>query len=171
MDILLELKKYMEFNYPIEIRFIPENEGGGVAASIPFLGKDAFVGDGETIEEAIKNLNRLKRELFEYYLENNISIPSPLKEEEYSGKFVVRVPKYLHQELVERANDNGISLNTLCVSLLSQKVFETGIKKLLKDVQYTIRTELNRYMYDESLQILKSKGPVRYFRENYGKAS
>ena len=166
-----KLKEYLGLNYPIEIRKLSDDEGGGVIAEIPFLGRDAFTGHGETIEEALQSLEEIKEVLFNDYLKNNIEIPLPPKTEEYSGKFVVRVPKYLHQELVERANDNGISLNTFCVSLLSQKVFETGIKKLLKDVRYTIRTELNRYMYDESLQILKSKGPVRDFKESYGKAS
>jgi hypothetical protein len=38
-------------------------------------------------------------------------IPEPRPEEEYSGKFVVRVPRSLHRELVETAEREGVSLN------------------------------------------------------------
>ena len=55
----------MNLNYPVEIQKIEENEGGGYTASINMLGKYAFRGDGETIEEALEDL----KEATELYLE------------------------------------------------------------------------------------------------------
>lgn len=43
-------------------------------------------------------------------------------EDEYSGRFVLRVPKSLHRRLVVEAKHDGVSLNTYCVSSLSQAV-------------------------------------------------
>lgn len=108
-----DLKYYLNLNYPIEIIKIPEDEGGGYSACIPLLGRSAFISDGETIEEALKNLDIIKEENFLRMLEKGIPIPEPQeqKEEEYSGKFMVRVPKELHRELVRNSNKNGISLN------------------------------------------------------------
>jgi len=38
---------------------------------------------------------------------------------EYSGKISIRVPKELHQLLIEKAKDNGVSLNQFIVYKLA----------------------------------------------------
>jgi predicted HicB family RNase H-like nuclease len=48
--------------------------------------------------------------------------PAPFAEERYSGKFVVRLPRSLHRRLAERAREEGISLNYLVATLLSEGV-------------------------------------------------
>ena len=40
----------------------------------------------------------------------------------YSGKFTVRLPKSLHQALVERADREGVSLNLFVTNALSRTV-------------------------------------------------
>ncbi len=116
------LAYYMNLNYPIEIIKIKEEEGGGFQASIPLLGKYAFLGDGETIEEAIMNLTEIKKYLFEKYLEQNIPIPEPGEDEEkgYSGKFVLRIPSELHRYLSLEAKKNKTTLNQYCLYLLTK---------------------------------------------------
>jgi antitoxin HicB len=47
----------------------------------------------------------------EVALEEGLPIPEPRPDEAYSGKFVVRVPRSLHRELVEMAEHEGVSLN------------------------------------------------------------
>ncbi|GAK54128.1 toxin-antitoxin system, antitoxin component, HicB family [Candidatus Moduliflexus flocculans] len=66
---------YLNISYPIEIEKIAPDEGGGILASIPMLGKHAFLGDGETIEEALANLEEIKTYLFQKYLNQGIPIP------------------------------------------------------------------------------------------------
>jgi predicted HicB family RNase H-like nuclease len=162
-----KLNECSKYKYPIEITFIPENEGGGVAARIPYLGRDSFVGDGDSVEEALANLERLKRDLFEDYIKRGIEIPPPPKDEDYSGKFVVRVPKILHQQLVENARANDISLNTLCVSLLSKNIGEMSLEKTLKkvcnDIQEIKSTVLN-YEYTDTQQKEIAR-PASYFKD------
>ena len=113
---------YMNLKYPIEITELTEEEGGGFDASIPMLGKYAFTGYGDTLEEALQSLEEVKRLNFEYYLERGTKIEEPPKEEpkEYAGRFVLRIPKSLHRRLAEDASVNGTSLNQYCVYLLSQ---------------------------------------------------
>jgi antitoxin HicB len=48
-------------------------------------------------------------------------IPAPTFLEEFSGKFNVRIPKSLHRDLVHLAAEEGVSLNQLVVSLLSDR--------------------------------------------------
>ena len=44
----------------------------------------------------------------------------------YSGKFTVRLPKSLHQALVERAEREGVSLNLFVTNALSRTVASAG---------------------------------------------
>jgi hypothetical protein len=50
-------------NHVLRIQYIPAEEGGGYAAYIERLGKAAFVGDGETPEEAVKHLEKVYRDI------------------------------------------------------------------------------------------------------------
>lgn len=43
-------------SYTIALRRLRDEEGGGFVATIPQLGDGAFNGDGDTPEEALKNL-------------------------------------------------------------------------------------------------------------------
>ena len=135
------LKYYLDLDYTIEIKKIKEEDGGGYMASIPQLGKYAFVGDGATIEEAIENLNEIKEYLFERYLKEGIPIPEPLEEEEksYSGKFLLRVPIELHRFLALEAKRNGTTLNQYCTYLLTRKSFLKGIQDDLDEVKNDIK--------------------------------
>ncbi|HOH09093.1 MAG TPA: toxin-antitoxin system HicB family antitoxin [bacterium] len=127
------LDYYLALDYPIEIVKISEEDGGGYSAFIRQLGKLAFRGDGETIEEAVADLAVVKEILFEEYLQKNIAIPEPIAEEQksYSGRFVLRVPVSLHRELAEQAEQNQTTLNQYCVSLLSQRMTTFSIQEQL----------------------------------------
>ena len=118
-----DLEYYLSLDYPVEIRRIPEDEGGGFMASIPFLGSYAFVGDGETPEEAYENLQVAKREIFKDYLRDGLEIPEPPEDDEpgdYSGRFLARIPAELHRDLAEAAKANGSSLNQYVVYALTR---------------------------------------------------
>lgn len=48
--------------------------------------------------------------------------------EDYSGKFTVRLPRSLHQALVDRAEKEGVSLNLFVTNALSRTVAGAGGK-------------------------------------------
>ena len=60
-------------------------------------------------------------------------IPLPSYPPEYSGKFNVRIPKSLHQLLIDAAERDGVSLNQYVVMLLSRG--EAEDRALLKASQ------------------------------------
>jgi len=72
-----DLTYYLNLRYKIELIPISEEDGGGWRAEIPELGRYAFAGDGDTIEEALKDLELTKREYFKEFLEKGIEIPEP----------------------------------------------------------------------------------------------
>jgi len=47
-------------------------------------------------------------------------VPEPQADEEYSGRFMVRVPRSLHRQLVQTADRQGVSLNAYCMAVLAQ---------------------------------------------------
>ncbi len=53
-------------------------------------------------------------------LENEMKVPEPIKEENLSGKFVIRVPKSLHRRLVMEAEKEGVSLNQYAMYKLTR---------------------------------------------------
>lgn len=114
------LDYYMNLPYTIEIIPIPEDQGGGFTVRLPQVGRFAITGDGETPEEAIADLEKAKRRRFKEYLKKGVPIPEPEPEkEEYSGRFLVRLPRMLHRQLVEAAKANECSLNQYVTYLLS----------------------------------------------------
>jgi predicted HicB family RNase H-like nuclease len=116
-----DLKYYLALLYKIEIVPILEDEGGGYMARLPQFGTLGIVGDGDTIEEALADLEENKKDRFQQYLEEGIEIPEPEKEsDDYSGRFVVRLPKYLHRELTQFAQKNAVSLNQYVCTLLAK---------------------------------------------------
>ncbi len=52
----------------------------------------------------------------------NRPIPTPGALENQSGKWVQRVPKSIHLRLVNRAKEEGVSLNTLVIMMLSESL-------------------------------------------------
>ena len=46
-------------------------------------------------------------------------MPDPIEESQYSGKFVLRIPKTLHARLAMEAEKEGVSLNQYALYRLS----------------------------------------------------
>ena len=108
--------KTPRIDYPFEIRPLSKDEGGGYAITFPDL--PGCRSDGATPEEAIEN----GRDALESWLavarEFGDELPRPFSA--VSGRFVQLVPRSLHAQLVAQAKAEGVSLNTLVVSLVSQ---------------------------------------------------
>ena len=144
-----DLKYYLSLYYPVEIRKISEEDGGGFMASIPQLGAKAFRADGETVAEALTNLKKIKKSLFQDYLKEGVPIPEPEKEPEsvFSGKFIVRIPSGLHRKLVERARKQNISLNQYVNNLLTYNLPLEAIEYKLEVCFSKIETRLTQTQY------------------------
>jgi len=128
----MKLENYLNLDYTIEVEMISPEDGGGILMYMPELGKDSCLGDGESFDEAYRKLKKCQQSILEYALEKGIEIPLPskVKYEDYSGKFLMRVPKELHYKLALEAKDNGISLNSWVNYLLTKASGNIDIKKI-----------------------------------------
>lgn len=102
-------------DYPIQIAPLPADDGGGYLVTFPDL--PGCIADGETIDEAISE----SKDAFEAWAmaeqQDKGELPKP---KTYSGQFVQRMPKSLHQQLASRAAIEGVSLNQLATVLIAQ---------------------------------------------------
>lgn len=105
------MKKTIEYylNLPYTRELIPEPEGGWFARIKELPG---CMSQGETPDEAMQMIEDAMCGWIEAELNCGSVIPEPRLEDDFSGKFVVRVPRSLHRELVERASSEGVSLNS-----------------------------------------------------------
>jgi len=112
------LEYYMSLNYKIEI--IEDKEEGGYVLLCPEL--NGCITCADTIEEGLKMLEDAKTEWLKACIEDSLPIPEPTTVEDYSGQFKLRIPKSLHKILADCSKDEGVSMNQLCVHLLSKGV-------------------------------------------------
>ncbi len=107
-----------KFDYPFEMRPLSEAEGGGWLISFPDL--PGCMSDGETPEEAVENGKDAVSSWIAACAQAGRAIPKP--GESFSGKFVTRVPRSVHARLVARARQEGVSMNALIASVLSESL-------------------------------------------------
>ena len=110
-------------DYPVEIRPLATEDGGGWLATFPDL--PGCMGDGDTPEAAIADGYGAAQAWLSVAAECGDPIPKPGTGGE-SGRFVARVPKSLHTRLVARAAAEGVSMNTYLVSVLAQSMTAHG---------------------------------------------
>lgn len=97
-------------------RVITGDADEGYLAMVPEL-PGCFTA-GETPTEALEMLEDAMAGWFESALARGLAIPEPAGRE--SGRLLVRMPKSIHRRLMERAEEEGVSANTLAVSLLAK---------------------------------------------------
>lgn len=113
----MEVKDYMKLPYTRLIQEINDESGHYFYGKI--LELDGCQSTGDTLEGLYEGLNEAMEGYLEVKLENNIAIPIPESANNYSGKFVVRLPKSLHQRLAIEAEKEGVSLNQLALYKLA----------------------------------------------------
>ena len=105
----MDVKKYLELPYTIVVKHVTDQSGSYYFVKV--LELDGCMSDGETLEEAYANIYEAMEGWIETALEAGLTVPLPFEGENYSGKFVVRLPRSLHARLAMEAEREGVSLN------------------------------------------------------------
>lgn len=113
----MEIKDYMKLPYTRLVQEMNDESGHYFYGRI--LELDGCQSTGDTLEELYQSLNEAMEGYLEVRLENDMPIPIPENADKYSGKFVVRLPKSLHQRLAIEAEKEGVSLNQLALYKLA----------------------------------------------------
>ena len=110
------IEEYMALSYRMEI--IPDTEEGGYTVRFPEL--PGCLTCAQTLEDAVRNAEDCRRAWLTAAIEDDIAIPEPTRDEDYSGQFKLRIPKSLHKSLAEHSRAEGISMNQYCLYLLTK---------------------------------------------------
>jgi antitoxin HicB len=103
--------------YAFHVRRLPEEEGGGYLVEYPDIPN--CIADGKTVEEAVRHGLQALEACLSTLAEFQKPIPKP-DWKASSGQWRQRVPRSLHARLVERAEREGVSLNTLVTALIAE---------------------------------------------------
>ncbi len=107
---------YLNLEYTIRIK---KNRDGSCFGEVEEL--TGCMTEGDTQEEVLEMLEDAKKGWLEIALERKLSIPEP-EQDEFSGKFNVRLPKFLHRRLVYKAREENVSLNNLVATALASVI-------------------------------------------------
>lgn len=109
---------YMNLPYNYIVQPITDESGSYFYTRV--LELDGCQSTGETFEEAYENLREAMEGWIETKLEGGFEVPLPVGYDDFSGKFVVRIPKSLHYRLTIEAEQEGVSLNQYALYKLSK---------------------------------------------------
>jgi predicted RNase H-like HicB family nuclease len=134
----MDAKDYLKKPYSRVI--IPDENGIYFAQILEFQGCYA---EGETVTEAIENLERVAESWIEASREIGHEIPEPLESQGYGGKIALRLPKSLHRQAIRVAEREGVSLNQFLVTAIATRlgadnIFESMLNRLEQKISSII---------------------------------
>ena len=92
-----------------------DKEYVGLCAEFPSLSWLA-----RTPEAALRGIRKVVADIVRDLHESGEPVPQSIASRQYSGKFMVRVPPEVHRKLALQAAEDGVSLNRLASSKLTQ---------------------------------------------------
>jgi antitoxin HicB len=120
------LTDLLQIDYPL--RLIPDPDGGYV---FEYPDLPGCLGQIDSLDQLPQLAEEARRLWLETAIERGKEIPLPNRQDDYSGKFIVRIPKSLHRRLAETARSEGVSLNLYAGTLLAAGQAEKELTKSL----------------------------------------
>lgn len=118
-NIKKDLEYYANLPYNIIVEMWDDGKGPYWVARIAELPHCLIHGD--TPQEAIAEIEEVKRDWIKSNLERGLKIPEPIPHK-YSGQISLRIPPSLHRLLSDRATVEGVSLNQYMTAALGKSV-------------------------------------------------
>jgi len=113
-----DLQYYLDLPYSVIVEHIKDDDGEYFFSRVMEL--DGCHSHGNTRHESLDSLREAMEGYIEVKLQYGDSIPEPVAADNYSGKFLLRLPKTLHQRLAVEADKEGVSLNQYALYKLAQ---------------------------------------------------
>ena len=111
----MTVEGYLNLPYTIEV---VRDESGGFFAKV--LELPGCMTQAENFTELAEMIHDAMVAWIETALADGDTVPLPRQIEDYSGKFIVRLPKSLHRDLTLLAKEEGVSLNAFVSHTLAQ---------------------------------------------------
>jgi antitoxin HicB len=112
-------KKQNNFKYEVDIQWSPEDNM--YVANIPEL--PGCMTHGETLLIAASNAEEAIATYIESLMTKKQAVPVPLAEQNFSGKFHLRMGKSLHRDATLKAQRTKTSINDLLVAAVKKEIY------------------------------------------------
>lgn len=154
-----DLRYYLRLKYPVLLTEGVDSGAPFVEALIPELpGCGAY---GRNREEALQRLEEAKELWIKARLKRSLPIPEPVSEEEFSGKFLLRITPDLHRRLSLKARTEGTSLNQYIRRVFEKHLDMEQILERMKSIEQEmsgLRTAI--YVQSRFLQTTSAVSPI-----------
>jgi predicted RNase H-like HicB family nuclease len=134
---------------------IPQEDGRFSSEILEFPGCFA---EGDTPEEAYKNLNEAAEAWLAACISGGTPVPEPLTNYEVSGKFALRLPRSLYLRASKAAAKEGVSLNQFVANSIAEKLGAHGVAEKLDALLSEVR-QLPRVIFVEATQEAADNAP------------
>jgi predicted HicB family RNase H-like nuclease len=118
VSMKLKEERVLDLGYTEIIKKIQDEDGD------LYVGSFLEIPEAETYARTKEELDKRMQEVLELSIDvrrkNNEIIPEPINDDDFSGKFTLRLPKSLHKLLSIQAEKEGISLNQYALYKLSR---------------------------------------------------
>ena len=128
------LAHYLELPYQLDVKSERDGERTRWMATVEEL--PGCTSQGETADEALAGLRAAMEAWLTAAIAENREIPQPGQNggksrasHSYSGRFLVRMPKSLHEELAHAAEKEQVSLNRLVTDVLASAVAQGDLPR------------------------------------------
>jgi predicted RNase H-like HicB family nuclease len=106
-------------NMPYTRLVVPVEDGTYSAEILEFPGCFA---QGNTAEEAIRNLDDSAQSWVAAALDQGQEIPPPMAAQDFSGRLVLRMPRSIHKQAARYAQRDNTSLNQFLTAAISTRI-------------------------------------------------
>lgn len=124
------LQQYLALEYPFNVVADPD---GGYVILFPDL--PGCMSQVESLDEVGPIADEIRQLWIETEFDRGNEIPLPSYPDEYSGKFVLRIPRSLHRNLAESAKREGVSLNQYATMRLARGDAQARIEDRLDGLE------------------------------------
>jgi predicted RNase H-like HicB family nuclease len=104
---------------PYSRTLIPVGDGTYFAEVLEFPGCFA---EGQSPDEAYKNLEKVAESWIEAALDQGQEIPAPFATHDFSGRIALRIPRSIHKQAAKFAEMDGTSLNQFFLTAVAARV-------------------------------------------------
>jgi predicted RNase H-like HicB family nuclease len=136
---------------------IPEEDGRFSAEILEFPG---CFSQGDTAEEAIRNLDEVAQSWIAATLEQGKPIPEPSANFGASGRIALRLPRGLHKRAMRLAEREKVSLNTFLVEAIAARVeakeLSRGVVRQVKQLIQEMEQRLTRQTAQRGFEMAAS---------------
>jgi len=106
------MKKKMIEKYTYRIEWSEEDKCH-VARCLEF---SSLAAHGDTVEEALKEIEYVVTETIKWLIEEQEPVPEPLGMKKFKGNLTLRIPPEKHRNIAIRSAEEGVSINQFILS-------------------------------------------------------